>query len=333
MSKTRDETIVLIVGTGSIGQRHARLLGEREDTELWICDNDANCREECRRVASVDRIFENYEKALEAGPETVFVCTPHEFHRAMSIKALESGKHVFCEKPLAETAADAQTIVDAADDSGRTLQVGYVMRFHPALVRLRELVERGELGVLVGGRVVLGSYYTLTTSRNRFQNPQPNALVLDYTHEPDYLSFFFGEPERVMAEASTLGSLELVQSPNIVSMIIRYRSSALVQIHLDYVQDPGRRVVEIFGDRKAAVCDVGDGELRIHGRDGEPAKIEKFDIEHDDVMRRQHQSFLNVVRKGGTPECTGEDGANVLRIAEAAIRSTQELRSVEVASN
>ena len=322
---------VLIVGTGSIGQRHARLLCERPELEVWICDIDRKCLDECRKVAPRARPIDNYETAMQQHPDAVFVCTPHALHKPMAVRAAQAGCHVMCEKPLAGTVTDAQQIVDAVEQNGKVLQVGYVARLHPAIRRLQELVQSGQLGTLVGGRVMVGTYFTLMASRRRFAQPQENVLVLDYTHEPDYLSLLFGQVQRVSAESATLGKLPLMQSPNIFSIIMRYESGALVQLHLDYVQFPNRHLIELYGDAKTAVFDSESGALTRFSHGSDVREVEYVTVGRDDVFRDQITSFLEAVRGEHPPTCTGQDGIAVLRIAEAAIRAASEHRTVELA--
>lgn len=330
-------TSVLVVGTGSIGQHHARLLAERNDVDLWVCDIDESCLKEALQVAPGARGFGDFEAALEQGPQAVMICTPHDLHRPMAEAACQAGCDVFCEKPLAQTVADAEAIVATAQSCGCMLQVGYVSRFHPAIRRIQQMVDSGALGTLVGGRVVVGTYYTLVAARRRYQTARPNALILDYTHQPDYLSLFFGEVKRVAAETTTLGNLELIQQPNIFSLILRYKSSALVQIHLDFVQYPNRHILELFGDQQTVVYDFSTGALQIftHGEESWRHAEEGYRVEHlivgrDDIGRDQINAFLEAMRDNRTPVCTGADGVSVLRTAEAAVRAAEELRVVEV---
>lgn len=322
---------ILLVGTGSIGQRHTMLLAERRDVDLWLCDTSNACLEQARRVAPDARVFSDYEQALKAGPQIVYVCTPHQLHRPMSVAALRAGCHVFCEKPLAERVDDAAAIVDAAAATQRTLQVGYLMRFHPIVKRLRDMIASGELGTLVGGRAMVGTYFTLMASRNRFREPQADALILDYTHQTDYLSLLFGPATRVSAECATLGKLELMQTPNVFAMTIRYDSGAIVQLHLDYVQYPNRHILELYGDRRSVHVEFESGELRSYGHGDEAHRVEHMGVERNDLMRQQTDAFLKAVSGEGPVSCTGADGASVLRVVEAALQSARELRAVEVA--
>jgi len=324
---------ILVVGTGSIGQRHAQLLAERPDVELWLCDIHPPCLEEALQKAPASRTFSDYQEALAAGPEAVYVCTQHELHRPMAIAAFEAGCHVFCEKPLAETVADAEAIVAAATKANRQLQVGYTTRFHPFTDRLRKIIEAGELGTLVGGRALVGTYFTLMASRQRWNKSSKNGLILDYTHQPDWLSLFFGPVQRVSAAVTTLGDLELVQSPNVISMILHYTSGALVNIHLDYVQYPNHATFELYGDRNSVIFNLETGELRLYGHGDERVHVEYLAIPRNEVFRDQMANFIGVLEGRNQPACTGEDGVNVLRIVEAALTSAEELRAVDVATS
>jgi len=248
----------------------------------------------------------------------------------MAIAAFEAGCDVFCEKPLAETVAQGKAIVAAAETSGKLLQVGYASRLHPAIKEIQQKVASGELGTLVGGRAMVGTYYTLVAARRRYEVPKKNALILDYTHQPDYLSLFFGQAREVSAHAVTLGDLDLIQEPNVFSMILRYESGALVQVHLDFVQYPNRSILELFGDRKTLVFNFMTGELQTFSHDREGYEVEHVLLGRDDLMRNQLNSFFEARQSGSSPVCTGADGVAVLRIAEAAIRATQELRAVDI---
>src|SRR3972149_5140429 len=99
----KDRTKVLVVGCGSIGLRHARLLAERRDVEVWVCDMRPEALQAASSAAPGARTFEDFGQALRAGPDVVFVCTPNDLHRPNAIVALEAGCDVFCEKPLAES--------------------------------------------------------------------------------------------------------------------------------------------------------------------------------------------------------------------------------------
>jgi len=326
----RDRMRVLVAGCGSIGQRHARLLGERRDVEVWVCDSRPEAVERAREASGAERTFGDYEKALEAGPDLVFVCTPNHLHRPMSIRAMEAGCEVFCEKPMAESLGSARQLREAVRRSGRFFQVGYMWRTYPAIRHIARMAAQGDLGQLVGGRAMIGSYTTLLTAKTPYRLHEKNALIIDCSHQLDYLRLMFGELESVQAQCATLGRLDMLPEPNLFSLILRYESGALVECHLDYIQLPQRHILELYGDRGTVVHDFMTGETRIFDRQSEAFRTEYLRMGRDDMYRIQIAELLAALRGDRTPAVSADDGVAALEAAAAAVRSAEEGRPVSL---
>lgn len=324
-------TRVLVVGCGSIGQRHARLLAERRDVAVGLCDTSEPQLAEAGRTAPGADAFDSLRAALTWPPDAVFVCTPNRVHAPVAIAALEAGAHVFCEKPLADTIAAGRAIIDASQRTGRLLHVGYVMRCHPMVEFLRERVSSGAIGNLVSGRAMVGTYQTLTYARTDYRLAEPNALVHDYTHELDLLGLFFGPPKAVVAEKACLGELPIQPDPNVFALIVTFASGAVASVHMDYVQHPQQRRLELYGDRGHLAGDFVAGQCRHyeHGEDGFHAR--PFPLGRDDLFRDQIDRFLSAMRTDREPMVSGDDALGAMALAHAAIRSADERRWVEVA--
>lgn len=323
-------TRVLVVGCGSIGRRHARLLAERPDVEVSVCDTLADNLQAALAGAAGAKGFDDFETALAVEPDAVFVCTPNHLHRPMSLAALEAGCDVLCEKPLADTVENAAAIAEAAAGSDRMLHVGYSLRSHTGLRRLRELVEQGACGTLVGARAMVGTYFTLMCATTPYRLEEENALILDYTHLLDYLRLLLGRLVRVSAESATLGDLEMLPRPNVFSLLLTHESGALSQMHADYVQHPQRHITEVFGDRRTLVYDWQEGELRIFDRERDGYNVERVVTGRDDIYRTQIAEFLEAIHGDMVPVCTPEEGLAALKAAMAAVQSAEEHRVVEV---
>ncbi len=325
-----DKTTVLVAGCGSIGRRHARLLAERDDVEVWLCDILEEHLQASKEVVPEARAFQDFDEALAAGPDAVFVCTPDAFHRPMAVSALQAGCDVLCEKPLADTLESAEAIQSAAQAAPGMLQVGYVLRCHPGIRKLQNMIVSGQLGNLVGGRALVGTYYTLMCATTSHYLEAPNALVLTYTHQIDYLRLLLGEVARVSAEADTLGVLDMMPQPNVFSMLLKHKSGAISQIHLDFVQYPERHSLELYGDRKTAILNTQTWQLHIFDRDTEGYQVIGVPVARDELYRTQISEFLKSVRGERIPACSGDDGVAAVRIAEAAVQSSHEHCMVEL---
>ncbi len=324
------ETRVLVAGCGSIGRRHARLLAEVPQVEVLVCDTLQENLDIALRDAPGARGFLDFEQALAAGPDAVFVCTPNRLHRPMAVAALEAGCHVMCEKPIADTIENAEAIARAASAAETMLTVGYSLRSHAGLRRLLELVRSGICGNIVGGRGMVGTYFTLMCATTPYRMTEPNALIIDYTHLLDYLGLLIGPIVRISAHSATLGDLEMMPRPNLFSAILTHQSGAISQFHADYIQHPQRSLAEVFGDQATLMYDFQSYELRIYRRDRPGYEVEMAVSARDDIYRVQIADFLEQIHGDQVPTCTAEEGVAALRAALAAVQSAAEHRAVEL---
>jgi predicted dehydrogenase len=133
---------VLVVGLGNMGMSHARAYARIEGFEIvGVCDRNAAGLTLPEKMAGAKR-FTDYREALKAlKPDVVSINTWADTHADYAIQAMEAGAHVFCEKPLAETVADAERVVAAARKTGRKLVVGYILRHHPSWMKFIELAR------------------------------------------------------------------------------------------------------------------------------------------------------------------------------------------------
>jgi predicted dehydrogenase len=282
MSSTTNKT-VLIAGCGSIGHRHARLLSERPDVVLWGCDLSKEMLESICSKATIERQFSDHRDALKERPDLVWVCTPEEGHAAIAVDALRAGADVFCEKPLADSIESGQAIVDEVRQTGRTLFVGYVLRCESGINLIKKLMDEKRIGTVISAEASVGDYETLVAyCKTDHVLRGKDTLVRDYSHEIDYLRWFFGEPVEVAAMSDCLGDFEKMPDPNIVEAILRFESGALVRLHLDYMQDPGRRSILLVGDRGRISYTVGDQYVQVQMLgEARPEKIPLTDQRDD----------------------------------------------------
>ncbi len=144
-----------IIGTGFIGPVHLEALRRLGVPVVALCDLPDRASERARRLG-VPRAFDDYRALLRA-PEVdvVHICSPNRFHGEMALAALEAGKHVVCEKPLALSTRETAAVVRRARRAGTVFAVNYNVRFYPAVLQLRRLVAEGALGDIIH---IQGSY-------------------------------------------------------------------------------------------------------------------------------------------------------------------------------
>ena len=314
---------VLVVGCGSIGQRHARLLNARADVEVAVCDVLEENLEAASQHAGCTERYRRLEEALACPFEAAVVATPNDSHAAVAVAALRAGLDVLLEKPMADTVAAAETIAEAADTTGRLLMVAYNMRHHPGLREMKRIVDKGRIGRLVGGRAMVGSYYTLMCARTPFRLTEKGILAVDASHELDFLRWFFGDVVEVSARTARTGDLEMKPDPNLAAALLTYRSGAIVGVHMDYVQHPQRRIFEVYGDAGTLVLDFQTSVLEEYHPAEEGHRRRFFPHHRDAYYIDEHDAFFEAMRTRVSP-IAAEDGLGALRVCEAILRSAQE---------
>ena len=278
---------VAIVGTGMIGNVHRRaaiLAGAR------IIGVSASSPERAREVASawnLPRAYRDIEEAL-ADPQVQVVhsCTPNHLHRAMAQAALEAGKHVICEKPLATTLQDAQALAALAASSGLVATVPFVYRYHPVVREARARIAQGELGPL---RLIHGSYlqdWLLDPASNNWRvDPAlggASRVFADIgSHWCDLVEWVSGERfaevsaafETVIAQRSVAtgqsyarpaadGAMQAVSSEDVAAALFKTAGGTLATLTVSQVS-AGRRNrlwFEIDGARASVAFDQEDSE-------------------------------------------------------------------------
>ena len=219
---------VLIVGCGSIGRRHARILHSLGIEDLWVCDPASDQRKMLAAETAVAREFDSFAKSLAAGPDAVFLCTPPALHIPMSVQALDCGAHVFCEKPLSDTLQGVDKLTNAVKRSGKAFMVGYCFRYHEGLLKARSYLDAGRIGRLISIRCRMGEH--LPTVRPDYKSVlSANSIgAFDLTHEID-LACWFAEGLPIAEVKAIFGKFSDVEmaAPDLVELLVRFGDSAI----------------------------------------------------------------------------------------------------------
>jgi len=319
----------LVVGAGSIGQRHLRNLAALGVAGLAVVEPDAGRREQaCADVGA--RAIGDLHSALAMHPAAVLVCTPPDRHVAVARAALAAGAHVFIEKPIAPTRdAALESLVTEARGAGRVL-VGYNMRFHAGLRRVRELAASGAIGRLLTARAEFGQYLPDWRPGRDYRTGyivrrDGGGILLDASHEVDYIRWICGEVTAVYATLGRLSALEM-EAEDTAVLVLRHDGGTLSEIHLDCVQRGYSRGCKLVGSEGTIEWNFPTG-LR-HTRDGATWTEEPIAPEVNEMYVEEMRHFLTCVRDGARPLVDGDAAAAVLAVVEAAKRSASERREV-----
>jgi predicted dehydrogenase len=314
---------IALVGLGYWGPNLARNFAAIDGCDLaWCCDASEEARARFAGQYQRTRFTGDLAEALaDPALDAVAIATPVPTHAELAVRVLEAGKHCFVEKPLAQSVADAQLAVDAAQSAGRTLMVGHLLEYHPGVQKLKELSDSGELGdeiyYIYGNRLNLGKL-----------RADENALWSLGAHDVSVLLYLVGEEPTEMIARGESYVREGVE--DVVFCFMRFPSGLSAHLHLSWLDPHKERRFTIVGSKRMATFDdmALEGKLTIYDKGVEETSrgygeyitrsgdIFSPRIPNREPLRVECEHFVECVREGKRPRSDGESGLRVVRVLE-----------------
>jgi predicted dehydrogenase len=316
-----------VAGLGYWGPNIARNLATIDGCELaWLCDASQSARERIASSFPGVPTTADLEQVLEDDTiDAIALATPVPTHADLATAVLTAGKHCFVEKPLATNVADAERAVQAAARSGRVLMVGHLLEYHPAVTRLKELIDADELGdlfYLYGNRLNLGQL-----------RADENALWSLGAHDVSVALHLIGEePVECFAQGASY-----VRRPvqDVVFCFLRFPSGVVAHLHLSWLDPHKERRITVVGARRMATFDDMsiEGKLTVYdkGFDEDTSSWGEYIVRSGDTfspripnrepLRLECEHFVECVRTGAQPRSDGNSGLRVVRVLEELQRS------------
>jgi predicted dehydrogenase len=312
-----------VVGLGYWGPNLARNFSALPGVELrWLADADAQARERAGAAFPDARLAPDLDELL-ADPEldAIALATPVPTHAELARRVLEAGRHCFVEKPLAQSAAQAQLAVEASAQAGKVLMVGHLLEYHPAVRKLKEIAASGELGdirYLYSHRLNLGKL-----------REDENALWSLGAHDVSVVLYLAGEEPSEVEARGECYMREGVE--DVVFCYLRFPSGLAAHLHLSWLDPHKERRLTVVGskqmatfddmalDRKVTVYDKGfDESATSYGeyitRSGDTWSPR---IDNVEPLRVECEHFVASIRDGTPPLSDGASGLRVVRVLEA----------------
>ena len=331
-------TKLCLVGAGSIGRRHLRLLAEREDVQLAVVELNEQSKAAVSQEFPQMPFYDSMEAAVkEGGCEAVIIATPHRTHAPLAIQALELGAHVFVEKPMSDSLEDCVALLNAAKASDKVVSIGFMFRFDPFVQKVKEIIDSGKIGKIIHYSSRFATYNTLRCSVTRHQEHTPYSLVMDCIHDSDLLYHFTGRiPDYAYSVAYKAGDLPLSSPQNFIDTIYRYADQSMgAHIHFNYVQHPQIHDLQIVGDKGYILGDFMSADVTVGNRetmDTEVFPSTRSGIGNDfnNVYRSEWNEFLRAVRGERKAENPPEQAIVSTLLMYSQIESAQSGKEVDI---
>lgn len=333
----------LVMGLGSIGQRHARNLRTLLGDELELSAlrsrlsgfvvTDQLGRSEQRPDADCDGgVFFDLDEALAGRPDIVVVSTPTSLHLSFIEAAVLAGSAVFVEKPISHDMDGVAELANLIVDRGATVAVGCQLRFHPSLIVLERLVRQGVPGQLITVDVeqaeYLPSYHPYEDYRSSYaaRRDLGGGVLLTQIHELDYLQWLFGVPTRVFAMGGRIGNLEIDVEDSVSALLAQdFQGHPLaVRLHLDYLQRPPRRTCRVVGEDASIHVDLRNPSTTVTDNAGNIVQHDEYpEFSRSELFLKEMSEFLAAARGERSVTVDFAHAVDTLRTA-SAIRTSME---------
>lgn len=310
-----------VIGVGSMGRHHVRVYGELPQCELvGVADPDPARSELTDKHGG--QFFTDYHALLELRPDLVSIAAPTALHYEIAAAALDAGCHLLIEKPITDSLETADALIAKAAATGRTVAVGHIERFNPAVGELKGLIDAGDLGeVLTVNALRVGPYHGRILD---------TGIVLDLgTHDVDLTSYLLN------ARCESVFGTAMQRKHNHEDHAVLHLSfpgGKVGVIETSWLAPYRARNVFIVGTKHFALCDLINQQIMVYEDNPEGGKLlgGLLSVPAGEPLKREIESVIQSIVDGTPPVSTAEDSAYALRVCLAALESIDSGSSVRV---
>jgi predicted dehydrogenase len=323
---------IAVVGLGYWGPNLIRNINEHPGAEAVLaCDLRTDVLESIgRRYPTVETTTSYADVLADPRVEAVVIATPVSTHHPMAAAALEAGKHVFVEKPLAASAEESLDLIERADAAGRVLMPGHTFLYSPPVMMVKQMIESGELGDI----------YFISTSRVNLGLHQSDVSVAWDLGPHDFSILRYWLDESPSHASAMARGCVMPNIPDVAFINLEFPSGTVAHVELSWLAPSKLRRTTVVGSRKMVVYDdtssepvrVFDsgavlpnpetfGEYKLTYRTGD---IVSPRLEIAEPLYREIEDFCDAIRTGSTPKSSAELGLEVVRMIEAVDQSLEQ---------
>lgn len=320
---------ILIVGLGSIGLRHLRIAREKfPQAEINVLRHQVTDS----AIEFANGTLNTIEEAIRFSPQIAVIANPSSHHIPIAQALAEIGTHLLVEKPMSSSTADVSTLIKTCEANKSSLKIGYNLRFSPALQFFRDRLDEGIIGEVLSIRCEVGQYLPTWRPDSDYRigvsarEELGGGVLLELSHELDYLQWIFGDIDWVSATLSRQSSLE-INVEDSAHLTLGFSSEKKWQqligtLNMDFIRHDRTRFCLVIGNLGSLRWDGVGEEVSIFE---EGATTWKKLFTHTPVKDQTYFAewgdFINSIYTGSSSLATGQDGLRTLEIIEAARNS------------
>lgn len=321
-----------VIGMG-MGKIHALAVRNTDGACLYaICDTNEECVNACAKELEVTRVFTDYLKMLEdSALDAVIIASPDQSHRKMVVAALNAGKHVLCEKPLALTREDCEAIIDATEKSNCKFMVGQICRYTPGFKQAKEIILSGAIGELTFIESEYAHDYTDIYTKGTWRSdPLRNGVIGGGCHAVDLLRWMAGDPEEIMSYSTHKTFENLTPYADTHVAIMKFPNNVIgkVFVSISCKRDYTMRSV-FYGTKGTIIVDNTSPTMTVFkvdlfpGMDNHKTPITIPVNINNHNAAGEFKDFYNIIVNDEPVSTTVYEGANTVAVCMAIIDSAE----------
>ena len=301
----------LVIGSGKIAQRHIeniKLIDESAEVSLLTREKGNFKKNNLKEKISIKNVFTNENEAIESNPDYVIICNPSPFHIKSALFFAKQGIHLFIEKPLSNNLDDIDLLQMEVKKRSIKAMVGYPLRFCRSMISFKHAIEEGIIGDVLRIRSECYSYlpswrpemdFKKTVSAN---NDLGGGVLLELSHELDYLMWIFGKGNLKLSTTKKLQFLDL-DVEDYAFLLLEYKNDLkkefIAEVSLDFFSRTSKRTCEVFGSEGKLTWDGLNRTVKFFDYSNYQ-NVELFDgadCESNDMYVAEMEYFLSCIEK------------------------------------
>jgi len=305
-----------VIGVGTMGQNHVRVYSEMNGVELvGVSDiNEGRVKKIAKSYHTTP--YTDHIELLKQDLDAVSIVVPTTLHKNIAMDVIEYGANLFVEKPIADTPENADAIIEAANNAGLKLMVGHIERFNPAVIKLKEIIEKGLLGKIV----------SISARRVGPFNPRIRdvGIIIDLgVHDIDVMSYLYNK--KISKVYAVAGNGRGIYEDR-ASILLHFDEECAGMIETNWLTPHKVRKLNVVGMEGVAYLDYLEQSLEMYSE----KYTRKVKIEKKEPLKNELEHFIEVVSNGNQPSVKGDDGKRALQIAMCAMESYKYGKIIEI---
>ena len=325
---------MLVIGYGSIGKRYIQNLSKIANIEIFVLTN--------RKIdhflkTKKCKIVKTITEAISVNLDFAIIANETNYHTKFVKKLVDSSIHVLIEKPLANSLTGIDSILKTVKRKNLVTLMGYNLRFHPCISKIKELIDKKKLGTIISVHVENGSYLPNWHPGEDYvksyaaRKELGGGVVLTSSHEIDYLYWFFGDVKEIFSITGKFSNLK-TNIEDHSSILLKFKNNIVAEVHLDYYQIPTSRYCKILTSTGTLYWNFQNNVVKFYSKKQQKWVILKklSNYDYNQMYFDELKHFIKCIKYKSKSVNDITQGAKTLEIAIGIKKSSMKKRSIKL---